>query len=158
RSWWALDILAGEGFAYDSSIFPGDSKRTGIIGYRKDIHLLENNMTEVPVSTFKLGRFDVGLGGAYFRILPYPVFKYKLRQINKIMNGIFYIHPWELDPGHPYLPRLPARIRLPHYFNLKSTERKIRKLLNDFEFVPLRDIIDQKSGENSIRSTSLNQR
>jgi polysaccharide deacetylase family protein (PEP-CTERM system associated) len=143
RSWWTLDILQKEGFQYDSSIYPGDSKRTGIVGYRKDIHLLENKMWEAPVSTFKLTKFDVGLGGAYFRILPYPLFKYKFRQINKTRSGIFYIHPWELDPGHPYLAGLPSRIRLPHYFNLNSTEKKIEKLLHDFEFIPLIDIINK---------------
>jgi hypothetical protein len=118
---------------------------TGIVGYPKNIHQLDNKMWEAPVSTFKLTKFDVGLGGAYFRILPYPIFKYKFRQINKERSGIFYIHPWELDPAHPYLASLPKRIRLPHYFNLGNTEKKIEKLLNDFEFIPLIDIINKKA-------------
>lgn len=142
RSWWVLDILKKHQFKYDSSIYPGDNKRTGIIGYRKDIHSLENGLMEAPVSTFKVLKYDVGLGGAYFRILPYLYFKQKFKSINKQgLNGIFYIHPWELDPEHPVIPNLTKRIKYPHYFNLKSTESKIRNLLNDFEFVPLKDII-----------------
>jgi len=144
RSWWVLDILKRYGFEYDSSIYPGDNKRTGIVGYRKDIHQLDNQLWEAPLSTFKVWKYDVGLGGAYFRILPYLYFRQKFRQINKSgAHGIFYIHPWELDPDHPYLPGLVKRIRYPHYFNLKSTEPRIRQMLNDFEFVPLRDIVLQ---------------
>ena len=34
---WALDILKEEGFIYDSSIFPGNTLRSGIIGFEKKI-------------------------------------------------------------------------------------------------------------------------
>jgi polysaccharide deacetylase family protein (PEP-CTERM system associated) len=142
RSLWALDVLKKHNYTYDSSIYPGDNKRTGIVGYSKQIHRLENGMIELPLSTFKIGKFDVGLGGAYFRILPYFYFKQKVKQINEqglIAN--FYIHPWELDPKHPYIGTLPKRIKYPHYFNLKSTHRKIKNLLHDFEFVPLNQLL-----------------
>jgi polysaccharide deacetylase family protein (PEP-CTERM system associated) len=144
RSWWVLDILKKHGFQYDASIYPGDNKRTGIVGFRKDIHLLDNQLMEAPMTTFKVLKYDVGSGGAYFRILPYLYFKEKFKSINKAgLNGIFYIHPWELDPEHPYISSLPSRIKYPHYFNLKSTEPKIRQMLSDFEFVTLQEIIQQ---------------
>ena len=47
---------------------------------------------------------------------------------------VFYIHPWELDPGHPHLKGLGRRIQYTHYFNLKNTEKKLDKLLGDFHF------------------------
>ncbi len=142
RSWWVLDILKKYEFKYDSSIYPGDNKRTGIVGYRKDIHKLENGLTEVPVGTIKVLNFDVGLGGAYFRILPYPYFKYKFRQLNKKGQiGVFYMHPWELDPDHPKLTNLTKRVKYPHYFNLNSTEIRLKNLLNDFEFCTLGEIV-----------------
>jgi polysaccharide deacetylase family protein (PEP-CTERM system associated) len=135
RCLWALDILSKYGFIYDSSIYPGDNKRTGIVGYRKDIHKLENNLWEAPLTTFKFFKYEVGFGGAYFRILPYQFFKYRLNQLNKIkIPGIFYVHPWELDPHHPYISDLPSRIKYPHYFNLGSTSRRIERLLDDFDF------------------------
>jgi len=143
RSWWALDILKDTGFEYDSSIYPGDNKRTGIKGFRKDIHLLENGLPEVPLSNFKLLKFDVGLGGAYFRILPFLYFKQKFMAASKKAPVIFYIHPWELDPEHPFLPELSRRIRYPHYFNLKRTESKIDRLLQQFEFAPLSEIVTE---------------
>ncbi len=144
RSWWALDVLKNNGFTYDSSVYPGDNKRTGIVGYNKKPHRLENGMIEFPLTTIRVGRFDVGLGGAYFRILPYFYFRSKLKALNRAgQAGAFYIHPWELDPGHPYLPQLSKRIKYPHYFNLKTTEQKIDKLLSDFTFVPLRHLINE---------------
>lgn len=141
RSWWSLDILKEQGFLYDSSIYPGDNKRTGMPGYPAHIHQLENSLWEAPISTFKILNFDPGLGGAYFRILPYSVFRHKMREINKNRPGIFYIHPWELDPEHPYVKGLSKRIQYTHYYNLKSTEKKIEKLLGDFDFAPLINII-----------------
>jgi polysaccharide deacetylase family protein (PEP-CTERM system associated) len=135
RSLWALDILKQHGFIYDSSIYPGDNLRTGIPGYQKQPHILDNGLIEIPMTTIKVTKFDCGLGGAYFRILPYTYFRKKLQELNDNgINGNFYIHPWELDPLHPKLNSLPNRIKWPHYFNLKSTYSKLDSLLNDFEF------------------------
>jgi polysaccharide deacetylase family protein (PEP-CTERM system associated) len=135
RSLWALDILQKHGYLYDSSIYPGDNLRTGIPGYQKKPHTLENGLIEIPMTTIKVTKFDCGLGGAYFRILPYKYFCKKLQAMNASgINGNFYLHPWELDPQHPKLTTLPSRIRLPHYFNLKSTYTKLDLLLRDFQF------------------------
>jgi polysaccharide deacetylase family protein (PEP-CTERM system associated) len=134
RNLWAIDVLKEEGFTYDSSIFPGSTARTGISGFRKDIHTLDNGLMEFPISNFKVTRFDFGVGGAYFRILPYYYFRDKLKKLLKERPVVFYIHPWELDPGHPYLKGLGRRIQYTHYFNLKNTEKKLDKLLSDFEF------------------------
>ena len=141
RNLWAIDVLKEEGFTYDSSIFPGSTARTGIAGFRKDIHTLENGLQEFPISNFKVFEFplfrrgfDFGVGGAYFRILPYSYFQKKLEGLLKERPVVFYIHPWELDPGHPYLKGLGRRIQYTHYFNLKNTEKKLDKILSDFEF------------------------
>jgi polysaccharide deacetylase family protein (PEP-CTERM system associated) len=134
RNLWATDVLKEEGFVYDSSIFPGSTARTGIAGFKKEIHILENDLIEFPISNFKVTKFDFGVGGAYFRILPYAYFRKKLRTLLQQRPAVFYIHPWELDPDHPYLKGLGRRIQYTHYFNLKNTEKKLDKLLSDFEF------------------------
>lgn len=152
RSWWALDVLKKHGFDYDSSIYPGDNKRTGIEGYPQNIHRLENGMTEVPVTTFKVGNYEVGSGGAFFRILPYFYFKRKFKSLNDAgLNGIFYIHPWELDPDHPKLDYLVKRVKYPHYFNLKSTVPKLEKLLSDFEFGTMGEILKLHEASTGIK-------
>jgi polysaccharide deacetylase family protein (PEP-CTERM system associated) len=142
RSLWALNVVKNAGFLYDSSIFPGDSKRTGIKSAPKEIHQLENGLKELPVSTARFLRQDVGLGGSYFRILPYRIFRKLFQQVNKAGRSvIFYTHPWEYDPHHPYLKKMSTRIRLPHYFNLMSTLKKLNYLLRDFKFQPLNELI-----------------
>ena len=142
RNLWAIDVLKEEGFTYDSSIFPGSTARTGIAGFKKEVHVLENGLNEFPISNFKVTRFDFGVGGAYFRILPYRFFRKKLREVLQARPAVFYIHPWELDPGHPYLKGLGRRIQYTHYFNLKNTEKKLDKLLSDFEFCSPNEIFN----------------
>jgi len=134
RNLWALDVLKEEGFENDSSIFPGDTKRTGIKGFKKEVHQLENGLKEFPISTFKVTKLDFAVGGAYFRILPYQYFKKKVKTILKERPAVFYIHPWELDKDQPYVKGLGRRIQYTHYFNLKNTERKLEKLVSEFEF------------------------
>jgi hypothetical protein len=53
---------------------------------------------------------------------------------------VFYVHPWELDPEHPRI-RLPRRISLTHYFNLQKTEGRLRRLLRDFSFAPMKEVL-----------------
>ncbi len=142
NSWWALDVVKKNQYQYDTSIYPGDNKRTGIEGYPKRMHKLDNNLTEIPCCTFPFLRWTVGVGGAYFRILPYTVTRRALRRLNTAgENGMFYVHPWELDPEHPRVQGLSRRLRYPHYYNLKNTENRIDRLLSDFEFCTLQEII-----------------
>lgn len=142
RNLWALDVLKEEGFTYDSSIFPGSTVRTGIQGFRKDIHTLDNGLKEFPISNFKVTKFDFGVGGAYFRILPYPYFRRRLNSLLKERPAVFYIHPWELDENHPQINGLGRRIQYTHYYNLKNTEKKLDKLLSDFQFCTLNQLIN----------------
>jgi hypothetical protein len=37
---------------------------------------------------------------------------------------------------------LPRRIALTHYFNLGATERRFRRLLRDFDFRPMREVLN----------------
>ncbi len=148
RNLWALDILKEEGFSYDSSIFPGSTARTGIAGFNKEIHTLQNGLKEFPISNFNVLPFpllgkaiDFGVGGAYFRILSYPYFRSKLKKLLVQRPAVFYIHPWELDENHPHLKGLSRRIQYTHYYNLKNTEKKLDKLLSDFEFCSLNQLI-----------------
>jgi len=41
-------------------------------------------------------------GGAYFRIIPFSIFKLGVGNILKKENAyLFYMHPWEIDPDQP---------------------------------------------------------
>ncbi len=150
---WALDILKEEGFRYDSSIFSGNTFRAGIPRFKKEIHRLPNGLLEFPISNFTITTLDFGIGGAYFRTLPYAYFKRRLQRLLKERPGLFYFHPWELDAQQPYIKGLAHRAVHSHYHNLHKTQRKLERLFADFEFVPLLKILENTSAaENSSRA------
>ena len=145
-SLWALDILGELGIKYDSSIFPVLNYRYGIAGAPRFPYKIKREkyeFMEFPVSTLKLPGVTLPIsGGAYFRIYPYQLTKQALRAVNRSGNPItFYLHPWELDPEHPRID-VPRRIALTHYFNLGATERRLRKLLRDFRFAPMKEVLN----------------
>jgi polysaccharide deacetylase family protein (PEP-CTERM system associated) len=151
QSLWALDILLKHGLRYDSSIYPVWNYRYGIVSNRRYIHELptpaRSKIVEIPIASARyLGRnFPVG-GGAYLRILPYLITRMGLKSINREGQPfVFYIHPWEIDPDHPRAD-VPFRISATHYFNLKSTEKRLRRLGRDFKFASIETVFSDKLG------------
>jgi polysaccharide deacetylase family protein (PEP-CTERM system associated) len=145
ESLWALEILAELGVRYDSSIFPVRNYRYGIADaprwpYR--IRVAGRALLEFPISTWRLlGRNVPVAGGAYFRIYPYGFTRWVFQSLNRQGRPlVFYLHPWEIDPQHPRIP-LPRCIALTHYFNLAATEGRFRRLLRDFRFAPMREVL-----------------
>lgn len=148
RSLWALDILAEFGIRYDSSIFPVRNWRYGIWDWNPRPHVVETaagRLYEFPISTRPvLGRRLPVSGGAYFRLYPYAVTSANLRWIERTKQAaVFYIHPWELDPDHPRV-HFRWRARVTHYANLRSTEPKLRRLLREFRFGPLGEVLEHE--------------
>jgi hypothetical protein len=119
--------------------------RYGVISNRRFVHTLKTpagrDIVEVPIASARYFNFNMPVGGgAYLRILPYAILKSGLRRINREGQPfVFYIHPWELDPQHPKI-NLPFRISATHYFNLKSTTRKLKKLFSDFRFAAIEEV------------------
>jgi polysaccharide deacetylase family protein (PEP-CTERM system associated) len=145
KSLWALEILSELGIRYDSSIFPVLNYRYGINNSPRwpyEITTGTQTLMEFPISTWRvLGRNVPVAGGAYFRIYPYRLTRRAFQMINRQGHPVtFYVHPWELDPKHPHIP-LPRRIALTHYFNLRATEGRLRRLLRDFEFAPMKEVL-----------------
>ena len=145
ESLWALDVVAEVGLSYDSSIFPVSNYRYGIPDAPRWPHRRQAGdraLIEFPISTWRvMGRNIPIAGGAYFRIFPYSLTRRGLRAINRSGKpAVFYLHPWELDPEQPRIP-LPRRIGVTHYVNLRATERRFRRLLHDFEFGPMNEVL-----------------
>jgi hypothetical protein len=46
--------------------------------------------------------------------------------------GIFYFHPWEIDPDQPRIVGVPLKSRLRHYTNLSRMQGGLERLLRDF--------------------------
>jgi polysaccharide deacetylase family protein (PEP-CTERM system associated) len=151
-SLWALDVLAELGLRYDSSIFPVRNWRYGIPEFEDRPQIVETSagpILEHPISMREIaGRKLPVSGGAYFRIYPYALTRANFRA--READGrpvVFYLHPWELDPDHPRIP-FHWKARLTHYFNLRSTIPRLRRLLADFEFGPLGEVLEQELAGN----------
>jgi polysaccharide deacetylase family protein (PEP-CTERM system associated) len=149
RSLWALDVLIEEGYRYDTSIFPIVHDRYGIpvsARHPYEIRRRAGTLIEVPASTVRVGRYNLPIaGGGYFRILPYRWTHWGISRLNEQGEpAVFYLHPWEIDPGQP---RMSAGLlgRFRHYRNLAETERRLRSLLHDFRFAPVQRLLANAS-------------
>jgi polysaccharide deacetylase family protein (PEP-CTERM system associated) len=152
-SFWALEVLAELGFRYDSSIFPVRNWRYGISDFPQTpqrIQTAAGPIYELPISVRTwMGRTWPVSGGAYFRIYPYAVTRANMRAMEAIgRTTVFYLHPWELDPGHPRVP-FHWKARWTHYHNLRSTYPKLRRLLSDFRFGTLGQVLDNELADPS---------
>ena len=155
RTLWALDVLAEEGYRYDSSIFPVRHDRYGMPGANPHIHWIRGPqggmLLEFPPLTRRLaGRRFPAAGGGYLRLLPLRWTAGAIRACNRSGHpAMVYVHPWELDPDQP---RLEAKglDRLRHYTNLARTRGRLTKLLERYRFGTaidrLRPLLDERNG------------
>jgi polysaccharide deacetylase family protein (PEP-CTERM system associated) len=145
ESLWAFEVLAELGFKYDSSVFPVRNWRYGIADFSRDPVLVETAagcLWEFPISVIeRYGQTIPVSGGAYFRLYPYSLTRANFRiQEERGRPVVFYVHPWELDPDHPHVP-FAWKPRFTHYANLQSTRPKLVRLLREFRFGAIGDVI-----------------
>jgi polysaccharide deacetylase family protein (PEP-CTERM system associated) len=166
QSLWALDVLVDAGFRYDSSIFPIRHDRYGIPGASPEPGMLTapsgRTLVEFPMSAASFFGLRVPVsGGGYFRLLPYRITRSGLRQINERHQRpfTFYLHPWEVDPAQPRV-KVGRLARFRHYTNLHRCEQRLRKLLEEFRFAPMREVLrargflaEATSAQGSVRET-----
>jgi polysaccharide deacetylase family protein (PEP-CTERM system associated) len=140
---WAYDVLAETGHRYSSSLYPVKHDLYGApdaprFAYRPTAA----NLLELPMTTVRLGGRNLPIsGGGYFRLMPYTVFRTLLRRFHRAEHqpGMFYFHPWEIDPGQPRVAAAPLRSRFRHGVNLRAMLPRLERLLKDFRW----DRIDQ---------------
>lgn len=148
RSRWALDILAEEGFTWDSSIFPVHHDRYGMPDAPRWPYRLKTDngheLAEFPLSTLKLPGYTLPIaGGGYFRLFPYWFSQWGLGAINHQGRPfVFYLHPWEVDPEQPRL-EVKWLSRFRHYNNLDVCEARLNKLLQRFSFAPMGEVLHE---------------
>jgi polysaccharide deacetylase family protein (PEP-CTERM system associated) len=147
QSMWALDVMLESGIEYDSSIFPVQDSLYGIPGALRFPFVIhsrgERELVEFPMTTARLGGRNLPLGGgAYLRLLPYAYMRWGMRRVNREgQPAVVYLHPWELDPAQPRLKSRGKRGFSTHYVNLDAMEGKLRRLLQDFHFAPICEVL-----------------
>ena len=141
---WALPTLEKYGFRYDSSVFPvGFHPDYGIANAPLSPYKITDRLYEFPMSVLELyGRRFPFCGGGYFRLFPYSYTRFCMRKVNaQGRSVVFYLHPWEIDPEQPRVKNLSASQKFRHYRNLNQTERRLRRLVDDFEFTTVREVL-----------------
>jgi len=124
---WALDVVAEEGYAYDSSLRPL-LRQSAAEPWLHAVHRRAaggRTLWEIPPSSVTLGGLALPLaGGNYFRQLPYTLVKPLVRLWHRQHSAPFvlYFHVWELDPGQPTLNTGSLLTRVRHYRNLDKME------------------------------------
>jgi polysaccharide deacetylase family protein (PEP-CTERM system associated) len=139
---WAFDVLVEEGYRYDSSVFP--IRRHGYgwpsapsAPYR--IACPAGDLLELPMTTLAVGGMRLpAAGGGWFRQFPYGVVSAAFHQCEREGRpGVFYLHPWEIDPEQPRLP-VSWVTRQRHYRGLGETFARLERLLHEHRFTSVR--------------------
>jgi polysaccharide deacetylase family protein (PEP-CTERM system associated) len=130
RDLWHLDLIAEEGFQYDSSLMPAPFCWNGVKNVTGPFvrETRRASITELPHATTRILGFRVPIGGGNFlRQFPerftYRVFDRWVRDDKKPF--VLYFHPWELDPNQPEVSAFGTLMKMRQYRNLG----KMRDLL-----------------------------
>ncbi|MBV9958355.1 MAG: glycosyltransferase, partial [Acidobacteria bacterium] len=137
---WALDVLAEEGYAYDSSFVPDvrSTQQDARLRFAHQHHCGDKDVWEFPVSTFKLGKYMVPIaGGNYFRQIPHTLLKHAVDHWDRTYDAPFvmYFHVWELDPEQPRISAASRLTRLRHYRKLDKMEWVLQEYFSKYRFV-----------------------
>ncbi len=147
---WAFDCIERAGYRYSSSVYPIRHDHYGMPDAPRFAHQVRAGLMEVPITTVRL--FDRNWpagGGGYFRLMPYVMSRWLLRQVNARDRSpaIFYFHPWELDVGQPRVRGISAKTRFRHYLNLGRTQQRLKRLLSDFAWGRMDEVFLGRPGQ-----------
>ena len=158
RSRFALDVLADEGYRYDSSIFPIRHDRYGIPSAPRFLHeaagVNGGRIVEFPPTTLRVLGCNLPVaGGGYLRLFPVWLIGAALRRVSRQGHPVIvYFHPWELDPEQPRLPVRGLK-RFRHYVNLARTAGKLRHLLARLPFTSARAVVEAWQAQRQASPT-----
>lgn len=137
RTPWAHAVLAEAGYAYSSSVAPISHDHYGWpdaphFAYRP---VSDAPLIELPITTATLFGRKITTGGGFFRLFPGHLTARAIERVNAAGRpGVFYFHPWEIDPGQPRVAKAPLRSRLRHYARLGAMADKLRTLVTGHDW------------------------
>ncbi|MDA1159927.1 MAG: DegT/DnrJ/EryC1/StrS family aminotransferase [Planctomycetota bacterium] len=141
---WALDVLAEEGYAYDSSVLPL-LNRFSDEPYRRFVYRQSTpsgSILEVPPSSTRLMGCCLPIaGGNWFRQLPHTLLKKAVKNWDEQYADPFvmYFHIWELDPDQPRISAVDRLSRIRHYRNLDKMQWVLEDHLSKYRFGSVAD-------------------
>lgn len=136
---WMLDVLAEEGYAYDSSLVPL-SRGFNSEPWRRFAHQHqagEKQVWEFPLSTCSMMGWRVPIaGGNFFRQFPHTLIKQVVAHWDRTYDAPFvmYAHVWELDPDQPRISGASRLTKLRHYRNLDKMSWVLEDYFKKYNF------------------------
>jgi polysaccharide deacetylase family protein (PEP-CTERM system associated) len=156
---WALDALAQEGYAYDSSIAPRFREYANE-PHRRFLHEHksgEHRLWELPISTIRLWRWTMPIGGGnYFRQFPHWLVRRAVRRWDAQYQVPFvmYFHVWELDPDQPKISSAGWLTRLRHYRNLQKMQPMLEYYFQRYSFTRAADYLKLDTALSAASDTA----
>lgn len=129
---WFFSSLLEAGYAYDSSIVQNRPQHDTLFrGENRPTFLTTESgrICEFPITMAEFGSLKINMfGGGYLRFFPaWLLGRAASRELTR-KPLLIYIHPRELDPGHPRLQMSIYR-HFKSYVNLSGVPRKLTLLL-----------------------------
>jgi polysaccharide deacetylase family protein (PEP-CTERM system associated) len=157
---WALDVLAEEGFAYDSSVGP-IFRRFAHEPWRRFLHQHQHGshrLWEFPLSSWECWGWHIPIaGGNYFRQFPHRLVRRAVQHWHKTYDAPFvmYFHVWELDPDQPIINAAPWVTRIRHYRNLDKMAWVLEDYFRRYPFVGIADYLGLETNLGTERLRQL---
>ncbi|PJB31952.1 MAG: polysaccharide deacetylase family protein [Deltaproteobacteria bacterium CG_4_9_14_3_um_filter_65_9] len=144
---WAYEILLQEGYSYSSSVYPIWHDRYGWPAFGDQPRQMGSDgngeIREIPLTVGSIGPFRIPFGGGgYLRAYPLRLTNALFRGLARDgRHGVVYVHPWELDTGHPAV-QAPFFRRLRHHIGIPKLRRKLVHLLGAMRFGTLAQLLE----------------
>jgi polysaccharide deacetylase family protein (PEP-CTERM system associated) len=149
---WALDVLAEEGFLYDSSIRP-IFRAFAAQPERRRLHCHHANgrtLWEFPIPSWTLAGWSLPIaGGNYLRQTPPALMRRAVAHWHRTAAEplLMYFHVWELDPEQPRIQAAPLWERVRQYRNLDRMDGILRPYLESYRFSGIGDYLERRGVE-----------
>lgn len=151
---WFFEETAKAGYKYDSSIFPGSREHGGSLNSKLNTYAVDTDAGEIiefPQSVVQVLEKRVSFfGGGYLRLAPSWLINKGIKKLEESGRPlIIYVHPREVDPGHPRI-EMSLKRKFKSYVNLKSTYPKLEMLCQRYKFVPMREMFSTRETDISF--------
>ena len=143
---WYFEELVKSGYKYDSSLVPNRKQHQAMSPIQLapyPIHTPSGKLLEFPISVAQIaGNYVNMFGGGYLRFFPAWLIKQEARKVRAERPLIVYIHPREMDPGHPKINMNVLR-RFKSYVNIQSVPGKLNLLLDNSVCITAREYYNE---------------
>lgn len=136
-----LRILNDLGFTYDASSLSSVYQQPFVVKTKQGLF-------NIPISNYRILNQSLILGGGYFRMLPYSIFKLLLRRcLSKSGVATVYFHNYEFFSQKSRISLFGCRwmMALRIWLIAKTSgpliKNKFKRLLGDFDFVPFENLL-----------------